>query len=332
MTVAGCRAPFDRFQAWQSSADKSYYQSFVNQVEYPDVASCPQPGLESTPLPLSIQNPAELPVWELTFQEVLTNSLQSSQIFRDLGGTIVQGSNAALTVYDPAVVESNPLNGVEAALSAFDAQLSTQLFWQKNNSPNNQFFQGLFPATSEQTTGNYISSLSKTAATGTTFSLNTNVIYDRNNRPNQLFDSSFVGWIEAQARQPLLQGSGVTFNRIAGPNAAIGQYNGVLIARINTDVSLADFERGVISLIRDVETAYWELYYAYRNLDAQILGRDSSLRTWQRINELQKVGMRGGEADAEAQARSQYYLFETQVTEALTVQTVFIQPNNVFDT
>jgi outer membrane protein TolC len=316
--ASGCRGPIQRFEAWQESADKSYYQQFATQIEYPDVASCPQPGLDSTPMPLSVQNPSELPVWDLTFQEVLTSCLQSSQIFRDLGGSVVNGSNSALTVFDPAVVETNPQGGVEAALSAFDAQVATQLFWQKNNAPNNQFFQGLFPATSEQTTGNYINSLTKTAATGTTFSLNTNVIYDRNNRPNQLFDSSFVGWIEAQVRQPLMQGSGVTFNRIAGPNAAIGQYNGVLIARINTDVSLADFERGVISLINDVETAYWELYFAYRNLDAQLLGRDSSLRTWQRINELQKVGMRGGEADAEAQARSQYYSFETQVTEALS--------------
>jgi outer membrane protein TolC len=316
--LAGCRSPIQRFEAWKCNTDKSYYQEFVTQVEYPDVASCPNPGLESTPLPLSVQNPAELPVWDLTFQEVLTSCLQSSQIFRDLGGTVVQGSAAALTVYDPSVVESNPINGVEAALSAFDAQVSTQLFWQKNNSPNNQFFVGLFPPTREQTTGNYVSSLRKVAANGATFALNTNVIYDRNNSPNQLFPSSFVGWVEAQVRQPLMQGSGVTFNRIAGPGSVVGQYNGVLIGRINTDVSLADFERGVITLINDVETAYWELYYAYRNLDAQVLGRDSSLRTWQRINELQKVGMRGGEADAEAQSRSQYYLFETQVTEALT--------------
>ncbi len=114
-----------------------------------------------------------------------------------------------------------------------------------------------------------------------------------------------------------MQGAGTTFNRIAGPNSPIGQYNGVLIARINMDVSLTDFENGVISLINDVESAYWELYFSYRNLEAQVSGRESSLRTWQRIHELQKVGARGGEADAEAQARSQYYLFDSQVNDAL---------------
>jgi len=71
-------------------------------------------------------------------------------------------------------------------------------------------------------------------------------------------------------------------------------------------------------LINDVEGAYWELYFAYRALDAQLSGRESSLKTWQRINELQKVGSRGGEADAEAQARSTYYLFASQVNDALS--------------
>ena len=50
--------------------------------------------------------------------------------------------------------------------------------------------------------------------------------------------------IEAEVRQPLLQGAGVLYNRIAGPNGTIGQANGVLIARVNTDISLAEFEAG----------------------------------------------------------------------------------------
>ena len=115
-----------------------------------------------------------------------------------------------------------------------------------------------------------------------------------------------------------MAGSGSTYNRIAGPSTVPGTYNGVLITRINTDISLADFEAGVLRLINDVEGAYWELYFAYRALDAQLSGRENSLKTWQRINELQKVGSRGGEADAEAQARSTYYLFESQVNDALS--------------
>lgn len=318
-TFTGCRGPASRFAAWRDSRDIAYYQSFAHQIEYPDVASVGDIETQGVALPYSIKNPSELPAWELTLQEAVTTSLRSSDVLRNLGGSVVQSAVGAQTTIDPGLVESNPLNGVEAALSAFDAQTSTQLFWQKNNSPvNSRFGIGVFqPAAFEQTTGNFVNGVSKTTANGAVFSLNTNVIYDRNNRPNQLFNSSFVGFVEAGMRQPLMQGSGVTYNRIAGPTRAIGQYNGVLIARINMDVSLADFERGVITLVNDVETAYWELYFAYRSLDAQVAGRESALRTWQRINELKKVGARGGEADAEAQARSQYYLFDSQVNDAL---------------
>ena len=78
-------------------------------------------------------------------------------------------------------------------------------------------------------------------------------------------------------RQPLLRGAGVQFNRIAGPGAQPGVYNGVMLARINTDIALADFEASVRNLVADVETAYWELYFDYRALDAVIAGRESAL-------------------------------------------------------
>ena len=121
--------------------------------------------------------------------------------------------------------------------------------------------------------------------------------------------------MEAAFSQPLLQGAGVTFNRIAGPGATPGFFtgNGVLIARINTDIALADFEAGVRNLVSDVETAYWELYFAYRTLDAVVAGRDSALQTWRRVYALAQTGSIGGEAEKEAQAREQYFLFRGQV-------------------
>ena len=128
----------------------------------------------------------------------------------------------------------------------------------------------------------------------------------------------FTGFFEAEYRQPLLRGAGLTYNRIAGPNGQNGTYNGVLIARINSDISLADFEASVIKFVEDIETAYWNLYFAYLNLEAQVAGRNSALLTWQRVNELKKAGARGGDLAAEAESRSQYYNFDVQVTDALT--------------
>ena len=91
-----------------------------------------------------------------------------------------------------------------------------------------------------------------------------------------------------------------------------------MIARIRTDQTLADFEGGVRNLMRDVEDAYWELYFTYRDLEARKMGRDSALETWKKTHALYLTGTRGGSADREAQARSQYFLFRAQVEQALT--------------
>ena len=123
----------------------------------------------------------------------------------------------------------------------------------------------------------------------------------------------------------MLQGSGAQYNRIAGP-LTFDQYaagirnpiDGVMIARIRTDQTLTDFEGGVRNLMRDVEDAYWELYFAYRDLEARKMGRDSALETWKKTAALYRTGSKGGSADREAEARSQYFLFRSQVEQALT--------------
>ena len=56
------------------------------------------------------------------------------------------------------------------------------------------------------------------------------------------------------------------------------------------------------NLVSDVETAYWELYFEYRALDAVIAGRDSALTTWRKITRCTASAHKGGEADKEAQA------------------------------
>ena len=89
-----------------------------------------------------------------------------------------------------------------------------------------------------------------------------------------------------------------------------GFNNGVIIARINTDIALADFEAGVRNLVSDVERAYWELYLAYRELDAVMAGPRQ--RVADVAEDLRPVPARGQGAarpTKEAQAREQYFLF-----------------------
>jgi len=116
----------------------------------------------------------------------------------------------------------------------------------------------------------------------------------------------------------LLQGAGVTFNRIAGPNSIPGYYNGVLLARLETDQRLAEFEQSVSELLLDVEKAYWTLYLSYRQLDTVIAGRDAALQTWRQVRAKYEVGGRGGSAQEEAQSRQQYLAFRAAVEQALS--------------
>ncbi|QDV27665.1 TolC family protein [Aureliella helgolandensis] len=307
---------FNFSDSWESAP--SYHASVATQIEYPNVRSNLIPQVADIPAPHALENPSELPARELDLNEAIRIAISQSDILRSIGGSVVQNAAGTQTNYDPARTETNPLGGVEAALSAFDVQATGAMFWQKNNRPNNTSFLIFQPQALEQTTGNFSYELAKKTATGASFALRHSMLYDNNNSPARLFASDYNGFFEGEYRQPLLRGGGVEFNRIAGPNSGIGQYNGVLIARINTDISLADFEQGIITFTNDVETAYWELFFAYHNLESQVAGRNSSLLTWQRIKELQKVGARGGDAAAEAQARSQYYLFDVQVKDSLT--------------
>ena len=123
------------------------------------------------------------------------------------------------------------------------------------------------------------------AATGTRFSLRNLTIFDESNQDGNFFPSAWDSQLEANVRHPLLQGGGITFNRIAGPDAAPG-FNfstGVLIARVRTDISLADFEMAVRDFVSQFEDAYWDLYFAYRDLDAKTLARDGALETWRNV-------------------------------------------------
>lgn len=317
---------------FHEDGDLSHYKGVATEIEYADVETDRLADVSEAMAPFSIKNydPNNMEYWDVTLEEAMKTTLANSKVIRTIGGQVVQppallsqSPDSFPTVYDPAIAESNPRIGVEAALSAFDAQLASSVLWARNDRPVNvtgfvgdQIFARFF----EQDLGQGIIELRKVTATGGTFFLRENTAYEYNNNPTRLFPSDWNQNVEAEFRHPLLQGAGVQFNRIAGPNAQPGFFfaNGVILARINFDISLADFEIAVRNLARDVETAYWELYFAYRNLDALTAGRDSALQTWRRVYALYVVSAVGGEAEKEAQAREQYFLFRAQVENALS--------------
>lgn len=353
--ISGCKPVqpffFQEDGNFLGPGDLSHYMDIATDIEYPDVHSASLDEVDSAHAPLTLANSENFDVWDLTLEEVTRVTLTNSLVIRQLGGRITDGGSnisgatpetlqnnpgGAVTTYDPALVESgngtgtgNALSGtgVEAALSEFDAVLDSSITWQKNDRPQNfGGIMGIFADDFQQDTATYTAGITKATAQGTIFEIRNNTLYDLNNNPSRaITPSDWTTNFEAAFTQPLLQGAGTQVNRIAGPQSfaqaaggVVNQIDGVIISRIRHDITLTTFEAGVRDLMRDVEDAYWELYFAYRDLEARKVGRDSALETWRKVKARQRVGGTGGEADKEAQARSQYFLFRSQVETALT--------------
>lgn len=312
--------------------DLSHYIDKATEIEYPDIEVCTLPDAKDALPPLTLRNSKPTEIWDLELQEAIHIALENSRIMRSLGGvafgatgtqgdpsTVLSNPNAVTTVYDPALVQSDPRYGEEAALAAFDGQLSAGAFWQKNDLPQNAntAFAALRPTVLQSDVGTFQAQIAKTAATGGTFSLRSESGYDWSNAfGSRRWPSNWTTFLQGTFSQPLLQGRGVQFNRIAGPGAIPGFSNGIMIARLKTDTALNDFEMGVRQLVYDVERAYWNLYYGYRRLQSVKAGRDAALQTWQQTYAMYQAGHKRGSAQNEAQSRQQYFLFRGQVEAA----------------
>ncbi len=344
IAFTGCR-PQQPFYL-REDGDLSHYIGVATQLEYPDVEASTLAEVTQALPPYTLEDLDFANYWDLTLEEALHMSMDNSKVFRSLGGRFVSSAfnnraqtgeapdaitsspDQARTVYDPAIIETTPFTGVEYALSSFDTQWTTNFFYQHNDRQQNvrpgivisPFFRQVF----QQNTSTFNTQLSKITAQGGQFNVRNNIVYDLNNNPTRQIAKDWNVNYEVSFNQPLLAGAGVEFNRIAGPYspllAATGNsfvptsiaFDGVVLARINVDISLADFEGGVRNLVSDTEEAYWELSFAWRNLETANTALNSARQTWQKIYALYRTGSKGGEANAEAQAREQFYQFKSQ--------------------
>lgn len=257
--------------------------------------------------------------------------------------TLVESPGAVGSSYNPAIVETNPgqgggivpqflssgapnlggvntdsgisgaRQGVEAALSEFDAQLSItgNPLFSTTDRPRNvtgPISNAFFPAVSRLQNGDFNVELSKRTAEGTLYRLTSltdsiagNVQgFNPNGTGTQPLFGVWTQTLQAEVRQPLLQGRGAQINRMP-----------VVLARIGSDVELANLEDQLHDSLNAIEFRYWDLYFQYRNLETAMISRDSALGTW-RIVDLRKT--KGLESTAaEAQAREQYFNFRAQV-------------------
>ena len=122
----------------------------------------------------------------------------------------------------------------------------------------------------------------------------------------------------------MLAGSGVEFTRVAGPTnpafgAITGVSQGVAIARINQDISLADFETAVRTAMSDIENAYWDLYLAYRLFDTSATAHKSAFGTWRLLKDEDDIGT--GIKGEEPQALDR--LYETKANLELALNQLY---------
>ncbi len=343
LTMVAVLLPGCRLAWWHGNADLvpeavtdvevKEYREWATQVDFPDVASEPPP---SQPLPVEprrLRNFTKDDLWDITLQEAVhialshSDIIRSSGLFLSPGNPILANPDFAPSAHDVAIQESGVLfgqRGVEAALSEFDAQFTTTMTWGRDERiQNNRFTIGLGPgSTLVQETANFNATLQKRLSTGGVFGITHLWNYEGNNvMTGQLFPSVYTGQIRTEFRQPLWAGAGTEYTRIAGPitqdiQGVTGVQQGVVIARINNDITIADFEQSITSLSRDVEELYWQLYLAYQQFDAQTALHHEAMRAWQGVQARIQAQTTGGGALEAAEARDQLLRIEGRLNVA----------------
>jgi outer membrane protein TolC len=330
--IAGCWSDSGKIH-YLGHADLNYYKSKATKIDYTPASQKVNEYAISTDVPRTVAEIRKDQIWDVTLAEVIQIALANNRIIRTAaaetldpaGNGIYANANGAPSVYDPAIQESGVLfggRGVEAALADFDAQLSTSMVGGRDEMIANVRNSGLGPGpTIISETGAFRSRLQKITAYGGVIGVDHNWDYLWQNSPGRLFPSAYTGVLSADYRQPLWAGSGTEYTRIAGPlnpnfGGITGVSQGVVIARINQDLSLADFEANVRNMLRDVEFAYWDLYLAYQTYDIQVRIRNLALQVWREEKTRTDAGT--GDFSALAQALDAYFERKSQVDTALS--------------
>lgn len=325
------------------SPELRHYLDTATQIEYPDVdvASLEETTQALPPLTLGNHN---YEYWDLTLEECVAQALQNARFFVTVAGTAEQRQSVAAqfvsgtsdqfgSVYDVALQQSatqsipltvdgngnrilargvqraNQIGGVEDALAEFDAQVSGFIGYSTTDRPRNVGPGNVFnPQQFQAHDGTQQLAISKRLATGGVATLRQQILYSRNNIETggvaRVVPSDWTTILEAQITHPLMRGRGALVNRIP-----------VVLASLNEDISIAEFESQVRNLVRDVEVAYWNLYVAYRNVETEIVGRNSTQVT-ARFAALQLENGTGTVQDLK-QAENQYFEFRGRLQGAL---------------
>ncbi|MGI9518409.1 MAG: TolC family protein [Pirellulaceae bacterium] len=341
MLLAGCQP--QRPQYLHDRGDLSFYLDEATEIAYPDVETPMLDEVIASSPPITNLETEFESFWDLTLEDAVAIALQNSKVIRGYGTPGLQGPRVAAgvdnlangpggagTLYNVGIRETEPgfigtpgqitpagslstntgldtNQGVEAALAEFDAQLTSNIAWGRDDRPRNVTGAGeiFTPLLFRQDAVTWTTQVAKKAANGTQLFARNVSRYTKNNIPVavQPLASVFETALELEVRQPLLRGRGAFINRMP-----------VVISRINSDQEIANFEAVMQNMVTNVEIRYWDLHCSYRNLATAKQGRDASQQTWRYVNENFKAGK--VPLQDESQARGQYYFFRSQVEQA----------------
>ncbi len=330
----------------------NHYVDKATSIEYPDVNV---PSLDEVNLsrpPMTVADPDFDAFFDMSLEDCVSCALQNGKLFRGYGTPALQGlrvlpgqdsvinaANAVGSVYNVAIRETEPgalgtpgqlrlpgsiltntqldaNQGVEAALSQFDAQLTSSLNYTKSDEPRNTVATNPNqPLVFQQDQVQWQTEIAKESANGTQMFFRNVNAYTANSNPVddpttpvtegfQVLDSFYRASFEAEVRQPLLRGRGAFINRMP-----------IVISRIGTDQEIANLEAQLQNFVTNVEIRYWELYAAYRALESAKNGRDAALQTYRIIKD-QFDARSNVNRQQVAQSSEQYWFFDAQVIEA----------------
>ncbi len=165
LNVGGCMR-HAKTPAASSGVDTVHYAHLAHHIEVPEGSDTANDPLMSTPQPTSLTSLETQDYLEMSLEEAMQLALLNSKVMKDLGATVLRAPDTVRSVNDPSLVETDGRFGIEAALSAFDAQFTTSTSIEHNNRALNNVFFGGGTRLLRQDFSVWQTQLSKISATG----------------------------------------------------------------------------------------------------------------------------------------------------------------------
>lgn len=268
----------------------------------------------------------------VTLLEVVRLALSNNEVipvdvqFLSSTSPLMTSPAAVDSVYDP-VIQTLSVSGNRGSVAAsadFVPQFSARSTWGQDNVIQNNLVSAGLPAGSvlQSETGNLELSVQQRLKTGGNLQLSHNTDFNSNNAVSNLFPNVYTGDVGIDFTQPLLSGAGEFFTAVAGPIDLISTRTptvdqGIVITRINEQISYNQFQVALRQLVKDVQDVYQDLHFAHRRYQIESDSRDAAREIWDRVQA--KVDAEVGDGlGAEAQAEESFYAAEARVKDALS--------------